>query len=124
KGLEFLLTTLAAKDARRDVQGVACLCLAQMKKQRANSMAESPEAKELLAECEKMLEQAAEKYADVKMPFQGTAGEKAKTELFDLRHLAVGKAAPEVVGQDQDGKKFSLAEYKGKVVFLDFWSQY
>jgi len=51
-------------------------------------------------------------------------GTKAKSELFDLRHLTVGKAAPDVEGEDQDGKKFKLSDYKGKVVLLDFWSQY
>jgi cytochrome oxidase Cu insertion factor (SCO1/SenC/PrrC family) len=25
---------------------------------------------------------------------------------------------------DQDGKKFKLSDYKGKVVLLDFWSQH
>jgi len=38
--------------------------------------------------------------------------------------LEIGKVAPDVEGQDQDGKKFKLSDYKGKVVLLDFWSQY
>ena len=37
---------------------------------------------------------------------------------------AVGKAAPEVKGTDQDGKHFKLSDYKGKVVLLDFWSEF
>jgi hypothetical protein len=126
KGVETLLRRLLEKDTRREVQGVACLSLAQMQKQRANGLPESEAnaAKKFQEESEKNFEQAAEKYADVKLPFRGTVGEKAKSELFDLHHLSVGQPAPEVAGVDQDGKKFGLAEYKGKVVLLDFWSQY
>ena len=104
---------------------MACLALAQLLKQRANSLpdSESTEAKKVREEMEKKFEEAQEKYADVKLA-RGTVGEKAKSELFDLHHLSVGKPAPQVEGLDQDGKKFNLAEYKGKVVLLDFWSEF
>ena len=36
--------------------------------------------------------------------------------------LAVGKAPPDISGEDADGKKFKLSDYKGKVVVLDFWA--
>ena len=49
-------------------------------------------------------------------------GPKGRTELFELRNLAVGKAAPEIEGEDVDGVKFKLSDYRGKVVLLDFWS--
>jgi peroxiredoxin len=49
-------------------------------------------------------------------------GEKAKAVLFQIRHLAVGKEAPDIEGADQDGKRFKLSEYRGKVVLLDFWN--
>jgi peroxiredoxin len=35
--------------------------------------------------------------------------------------LAVGKEAPEIEGEDQEGKKFKLSDYRGKVVLLDLW---
>ena len=54
----------------------------------------------------------------------GTVADKAKSELFEIRFLAIGKTAPDIEGEDQDGKKFRLSDYKGKVVLLDFWSQY
>ena len=53
-----------------------------------------------------------------------TVAEKAEPELFGLRHLSVGKVAPDIEGQDQDGVKFKLSDYRGKVVLLDFWSEY
>jgi cytochrome oxidase Cu insertion factor (SCO1/SenC/PrrC family) len=34
----------------------------------------------------------------------------------------VGKPAPEIKGQDIDGKKFKLSDYRGKVVVLSFWA--
>lgn len=32
-----------------------------------------------------------------------------------------GNRAPEIVGEDADGKSFKLSDYRGKVVLLDFW---
>ena len=60
----------------------------------------------------------------MKTAFDGPVGRKAGSELFDLRSLSVGKAAPEVEGTDQDGKPFQLSDYRGKVVLLDFWSEF
>jgi peroxiredoxin len=33
----------------------------------------------------------------------------------------IGNLAPEVVGEDIDGKPIRLSDYRGKVVLLDFW---
>jgi hypothetical protein len=126
KGVESLLRTLVEKDTRPEVQGPACLTLAQLLKGRADESA-TPDAKSannLRDEAEKLFEKAADKFADVKMGFRGTVGSVAKRELFDLRHLSVGKPAPDVEGEDQDGQKFKLSDYKGKVVLLDFWSEF
>ena len=35
-----------------------------------------------------------------------------------------GKPAPEIQGEDIDGKKFKLSDYRGKVVLLDFWGDW
>ncbi len=70
-----------------------------------------------VAEVEAVFEQAAEKYGDVKLPYGGTA----KTELFAIRHLAVGKVAADIEGPDQNGVRFKLGDYRGKVVLLYFW---
>jgi cytochrome oxidase Cu insertion factor (SCO1/SenC/PrrC family) len=74
-----------------------------------------------VAEVEAVFEQAAAKFGDVKLPFGGTVGDSAKIELFAIRYLAVGKVALEIEGPDQDGKRFKLSDYKGKVVLLYFW---
>jgi peroxiredoxin len=53
-----------------------------------------------------------------------TLGELAERELFALRHLQPGKPAPEIGGEDIDGVKFKLSDYRGKVVLLDFWGHW
>jgi hypothetical protein len=40
---------------------------------------------------------------------------------YKVTHLVVGCEAPEIEGIGQDGKKFRLSDYRGKVVLLPFW---
>jgi hypothetical protein len=53
-----------------------------------------------------------------------TVGEAAGAELFELRHLQPSKPAPEITGEDIEGKPFKLSDYRGKVVLLDFWGDW
>ena len=53
-----------------------------------------------------------------------TMGETAQLELFAIRHLSLGRKAPEITGEDIDGKPFKLSDYRGKVVMLDFWGHW
>lgn len=71
-------------------------------------------------EAEALLEEVIESYGDVKS-YRKNLGTVAKGDLFELRNLAVGKPAPEIEGEDVDGVRFKLSDYRGKVVFLDFW---
>lgn len=145
---ETFLRTVLAMNPHKPVQAPACLGLAHFlnnRLQRINLVQEQPElarefvglfGKEYLDELERqdrtkasqeaeaLFEQAVEKYGDVDIPGVGTVGEKAKAELFEMRHLLVGRAAPDIEGQDQDGQLFRLSDYRGKVVLLDFWTQY
>ncbi|MBK8097574.1 MAG: redoxin domain-containing protein [Planctomycetes bacterium] len=81
------------------------------------------DGKAIAASRETLLEEIATKFADVKAG-HGTLGEAAKAELFELRNLAIGKAAPDIVGKDADGVQFKLSDYRGKVVLLDFWGEW
>ena len=36
--------------------------------------------------------------------------------------LAVGRPAPEIVGEDLDGAPLRLSDFRGQVVVLDFWA--
>src|SRR5262249_32043740 len=75
-------------------------------------------------EAEALLVRATRDYGDLKLPDGETVAEKAGPELFGLQHLSIGKVAPDIEGVDQDGVKFKLSDYRGKVVLLDFWSEY
>jgi hypothetical protein len=77
----------------------------------------------LLREVEELLERLIVKYSDVKYS-GGSLGEIAKATLFEMHYLVVGKVAPEVEGEDLDGKRFKLSDYRGKVVVLDFWGHW
>ncbi len=69
--------------------------------------------------------EAALKFDDVtNIPFKTSVAEKAKSELYELRHLSKGKLAPEMQGQDQEGRQFKLTDYRDKVVLLYFWQEY
>jgi len=48
--------------------------------------------------------------------------EIAARELRSLRDLTVGKPAPEIEGQDVDGKPMKLSDHRGKVVVVTFWA--
>ena len=54
----------------------------------------------------------------------GTMGQFAKRTLFGLRHLSVGKRAPDIAGADIHGRSFKLSDYHGKVVVLSFWGHW
>ncbi|HUY35952.1 MAG TPA: hypothetical protein VMV69_24650 [Pirellulales bacterium] len=51
-------------------------------------------------------------------------GDLADRELFEVRHLRPGKPAPEIEGEDIDGKPMKLSDFRGKVVLLDFWGHW
>ena len=59
-------------------------------------------------------------FAEVKGPGR-PLGAAAKAESFEFRLLTVGKMVPEIAGEDVDGQKFKLSDYRGKVVLLAFW---
>ncbi len=146
KESESVLRTLLEKNPHRDVQGQACLALGQLLNNRliwlrtykdrlgiakAYEMSvgkdhlkevEAQAAATDVKEAESLFERAVRKYADVRIPLYGTVGEKAKSELFEIRNLKVGQMAPEIEGDDQHGQQLKLSDYRGKVVLLDFFS--
>jgi cytochrome oxidase Cu insertion factor (SCO1/SenC/PrrC family) len=49
---------------------------------------------------------------------------KEKGKPHDPSMLQVGRVAPDIEGEDIDGEKFKLSDYRGKVVLLDFWGHW
>jgi hypothetical protein len=75
-------------------------------------------------EIEEILVQVQDKYKDVDSGDGTTLGDRAAADLFELRNLAIGKTAPDITGDDVDGKPLRLADFRGKVVVLDFWGNW
>jgi hypothetical protein len=147
KEYETFLRAVLEENPHREVRARACLALARfltLRSQRLDLINGQPTlagefedlfGREYLAglrrqdrvkadgEAEALFERAARDYGDVKLS-GGTVGEAAEAGLFECRHLAVGKEAPEIEGEDQDGRRFRLSDYRGKVVLIDFWSEY
>lgn len=79
------------------------------------------------AEIEKAFVKVVDDFGDVKLSDADnspTIGDRAESELFELRYLTVGRVAPEIEGEDVDGVTFKLSDYRGKVVVIDFWGDW
>jgi len=54
--------------------------------------------------------------------YEGTQAAKwASCFVFELERLQVGMKAPEIAGEDADGREIKLSQYLGRVVIVDFW---
>lgn len=56
--------------------------------------------------------------------YQGTYKEAAESFLFELDHLQIGMQAPDFETIDENGTKFKLSDYRGKVMVIDFWGNW
>ncbi len=142
---ESLLRAALARSPAREVKGRACFALATFVSFRASSsraQAERPEVRARVAgflkepedlamyrdrtpddldrEAEALYERVVAEFADVKDERGRPLGERAGGDLFKLRNLNIGQVAPEVEGEDADGVRFKLGDYRGKVVLLTF----
>jgi hypothetical protein len=138
---QAFLRAMLAKSPQKEVQGRACLTLALSQhnrfKQRqllaeGGSQLDSQAVADLqrvdpaglVREVEDLLQRCADQYGDIQYRASGAIGKMAERELYELHDLVVGKPVPEIEGEDQDGKKFKLSDYRGKVVLLDFWGHW
>ena len=112
-----LLEQVLEKNPLREAKGQACFGLMMQSKYAARA---NP-AKE--ADVKKFAERVIKDFADLKH-YRGTIGEAAKRELYEVQNLGIGKTAPEIAGEDIDGVKFKLTDYRGKVVVIDFWGDW
>ena len=144
---EILLRAVLEKNPHEDVRAAACWHLASLLEEQAilvDQLKKQPErtnrvlryygqeygqhlvslnADKLARRCEELYERMVESFRDVKTE-NGTMGEIATAALFKIRHLSIGKAAPEIKGEDIFGKKFKLSDYRGKIVVLSFWGHW
>jgi thiol-disulfide isomerase/thioredoxin len=76
------------------------------------------------AEAVRLFAELAEKYGSETLFGRLTFGDVAASSIFEIRNLSVGKPAPDISGEDTDGVKFKLSDYRGKVVVLSFWGSW
>jgi hypothetical protein len=126
-----LLEAAATKHPQKAVRGQACYALGVYHRYRAQpygkKLAEEETAKRL-AEAARYFTEVTKGYAAVTTPDgKATLGDKAASELLRIKNLPdlkVGRRAPDIVGEDVHGRRFSLRDYRGKVVVLDFWGDW
>jgi thiol-disulfide isomerase/thioredoxin len=112
------------KNPSREARGLAAYWEAYRLREKANDELGNATGDKASKDAEALLQMVIEKYAELPSGRQGTLGQRASVALHELQRLAVGKVAPEIEGEDSDGKRFKLSDYRGKVVVLDFWGHW
>jgi thiol-disulfide isomerase/thioredoxin len=127
---------VAEKHPDRTVRGQATLVLGRMDRTYlVDGLKKEPSfggrlgtPDELRARARRYLDRVVQDYADVKSEDEGeTLGELANNELAGLDNvgrLEVGNVAPDIVGEDLDGKPLTLTMTGGKVTLLVFWGSW
>ena len=115
KSTEEFLRELLKKNPNREVKAKATYSLA-VYLQRANRGKATKEV-------EKLYETLAKEYGDLER-FNRSYKKIAEAALREIRLLGIGKVAPDIKGEDVDGTKFKLSDYRGKVVVIDFWGDW
>lgn len=143
-GAEKLLRATLEKNKHQDARARACFYLAELLDREANIVEQlkanpklaprvlqyygreygdhlaSLEPAALATQREAVYARLLESFPDVEIEGE-KCGERAEFALHAIRHLSVGKVAPEIEGVDISGKKFKLSDYRGQVVMLSFW---
>lgn len=124
KSAEKLLRAVAEKSKSDEAKGLALLALGQMLFAQSNEEgATDTDREKLRKQAKQALETVVSKYPDADA-FRRKAGDWASAVLFEVEHLAVGLPVPDLAGEDLEGAEFKLSDYRGKVVFLDFWAHW
>jgi hypothetical protein len=122
------LEDVSKRNSNHDDQGKVLFVLGMIRKNKAaNDDTKEEERARATAEATKAFEAVRDKFADVKTGRGRTLGKMAAGYIVGLKNierLHVGKEAPDIEGQDLDGKPFKLSDYRGKVIFLDYWAHW
>lgn len=144
KPVESLFRAAMEHNPSREVRAWACLGLARRLKRDKESIerervqyaafmnlhvppyvmkpsATDADLAKMAAESAALFQRVIDQYGDVKGELE-PIGKDAARELVDLRTLSIGITAPEIEGDDLDGKRFKLSDYRGKIVVLSFWN--
>lgn len=120
---DSLFRAVQERSKDTNTKSMATLALAVSLKGQADISKDEKQTADLQAQAEKLFADAEKQFPALETPF-GSVADFAKKNLFELRHLAVGKVAPDIDGKDVDDKPMKLSDYRGKVVLLDFWAHW
>jgi thiol-disulfide isomerase/thioredoxin len=142
----LFLAAIAANNPDRNARSQATFALASLQKRKAQALSLFENVPDLIAaewrdfliaeekkgdsakvrhEAERQFESVLQSYADCPTRLPGfTLGQRAAPALFELQHLWIGNIAPEIEGEDLDGEKMKLTDYRGKIVVLSFWGSW
>jgi thiol-disulfide isomerase/thioredoxin len=125
-GADQFLKAVGDKNPHRDMQAFARYCGTRRLHEQAKRLvpANPAEADRMDQAAEQQFERLAAEFGDVRVPAitpPEVLSEAIKRDLFEIRHLSVGKPAPEIESEDVDGKPMKLSDQHGKVVMLVFW---
>jgi hypothetical protein len=131
------LKAVLDKNPDKTARGRAAYAMAQATIDKIEKAKTDEEAKKFETEALEWVKQVETTYADVtQFTLPPNPNSKAEPRLLgkviardakaipNIRKLMVGKVVPEVEGEDVDGAKFKLSDYRGKVVMIDFWGHW
>ena len=120
---DSMLTIIATKNPDKDCRGQATYGMGLYHKAKVRQAGGEAKVEEM-KKAKEWFGKTIEKYADIKLG-EKTLGKLAAGELKALElvgQLEIGKAVPELEGEDLDGKAMKLSDHKGKVVMISFWA--
>ncbi len=116
EGAKAARETITAKNKTKPVQATLVYLQAQTTEQEKGEDAE---------ELRPLYDRLAKEFKQVKMPYgDQTYGAVAESWIFVRDNLSIGKTAPDFEATDENGVKWKLSDYKGKVVVIDFWGEW
>jgi peroxiredoxin len=125
---EPIFRAVIQSSPHRAARARATLALARALRRRSEETigrgpAELARAEEWMGEADSLYQDAIQHYSQLRIGRE-TLAEIAERELFELRNLAVGRAAPDIEGPDLEGRPMALKDFRGKVVVLEFWGHW
>ncbi|WP_165248186.1 TlpA family protein disulfide reductase [Paludisphaera soli] len=126
-----LIRDVADRHPDRVVRGQATYALACGHRYAAEQRAGGGDTAEAasgegIEQAQRRFRQVVDEFADVRsVEGDFLLADRAKGELArfeNLANLKVGKVAPEIVGEDLEGRPLKLSDHRGKVVVVCFWA--
>jgi len=122
--LRAQLASVALPEDQRPKQTLALARRLQDAAEMQQGEAAKSKAARLEGEAVKLFDELREKYPLSEYGYGFTIGDIAKSSLFEIKNLGVGKTAPDIQEEDLDGETFKLSDYRGKTVLLTFWASW